>query len=85
MQMSLFIDGITDSLFDGFIDRREKSSMEWHTVFLLVIYYIQQWKYQQHKAGEVFFDALCPSVNPSVKLLLTDSPTRVLPIDYFHS
>jgi hypothetical protein len=28
MQMSLFIDGITDSLFDGFIDRREKSSME---------------------------------------------------------
>jgi len=43
-------------------------------------------KYQQNEVGKVFFGVLCPSVNPSVKLLPTDhkSLTRVFSTDYFN-
>jgi hypothetical protein len=65
--------------------------MKLHTVFISVIWQASQEKYQQNKVGKKTFCMFFPLVNPSVILLMTDSPTyqklpmRVLPMGHFRA
>jgi len=62
----MFDDYMSNSLKEILTDK--KKLMEWHTVFLLIIYYILQWKYRQNKANN-FFYAPFPSLNSLINLL----------------
>jgi phosphotransferase system glucose/maltose/N-acetylglucosamine-specific IIC component len=78
----LFIDEITNSLFNGYMSNSSKEISTDKTKiiygmiygFLLVICYIQRYKYQQNEVSKFFYSMSSPLINLSIKLLPIDSP-----------
>jgi hypothetical protein len=75
---------VGDMLFtDGFIDEKLKKLVKLHMVFCRLYEKLLE-RNTDVKKRVGFFGALCPSINPSIYLLLMDSPTyKKLPTRVF--